>query len=61
MEQVMNEDLNENKSKGFEDLKEFYVQKKNEQEALRRLLEALESASKTAKTDDKLNNKQQNF
>ena len=57
----MNENLNENNSKGFEDLKEFYVQKKNEQEALRRLLEALESASKTEKTDDNSNNKQQKF
>jgi predicted RNase H-like HicB family nuclease len=61
MDQEMNENLNENNSEGFEDLKEFYTQKKNEQEALRRLLEALESASKTEKTDDNLNNKQQKF
>ena len=49
----MKENTEENRDSGFEDLKNFYTTKKNEQEALRRLLNALENASKTVKTDIK--------
>jgi hypothetical protein len=43
----MEEEKNENQVKeSMEDLEDFYLRKKEEQEALRKLLEALEKKSK---------------
>jgi|WetSurMetagenome_2_1015567.scaffolds.fasta_scaffold230971_2 hypothetical protein len=45
----MNENIDDKISEGIEDLKEFYTQKKKEQEALRKLLKALETKSSNEK------------
>jgi len=45
--------LDDKLNDGMEELKLFYSQKKSEQEALRRLLDALEKKSKNENTDIK--------
>jgi hypothetical protein len=54
----MDENMEEQVNKGMESLEEFYAQKKNEQDALRRLLEALENKSKNESTDLESNKNQ---
>jgi hypothetical protein len=54
----MKENTEEKIDSGFEDLKIFYAKKKNEQEALRRLLNALEKKSKNENTDIKTSKNQ---
>jgi hypothetical protein len=49
----MDDKLDDKLNEGMEELKFFYSQKKNEQEALRRLLDALEKKSKNENTDIK--------
>lgn len=51
----MDDKLDDKLNEGMEELKLFYSQKKNEQEALRRLLDALEKKSKNENTDIKTN------
>lgn len=51
----MKENIEENTHEGIDDLEKFYTEKKNEQEALRRLLYALENASKSSKNNDASN------
>ncbi len=45
----MKKKLDNNETESIADLKKFYTQKKNEQEALRRLLKALERKSENEK------------
>jgi hypothetical protein len=45
----MNKNKDDKVSEGIEDLKVFYAQKKKEHEALRKLLEALETKSSNEK------------
>lgn len=51
----MDDKLDDKLNEGMEELKLFYTTKKNEQEALRRLLDALERKSKNESTDLKTN------
>ena len=51
----MDDKLDDKLNEGMEELKLFYSQKKNEQEALQRLLDALEKKSKNESTDLKTN------
>jgi hypothetical protein len=53
IELIMVDKLDDKLNDGMEELKLFYSQKKSEQEALRRLLDALEKKSKKENTDKK--------
>ncbi len=51
----MNDKLDDKLNEGMEELEVFYSKKKNEQDALRKLLKALEKKSKNESTDIKTN------